>query len=151
MPQRALRPGNNRRDTRASSNRRGYDWQWRKIRAAFLAEHPRCVACGAPAQHVDHRVPLAAGGTHDPSNLQAMCHRCHSRKTVLRDGGFGHRRPGQRAQIQRVKPENEVVTTQKTRLSGEGGLKSLRSDAPNHTTDPNKHNVSKSIKGSGNG
>ncbi|WP_414713895.1 HNH endonuclease [Scandinavium sp.] len=33
--------------------------------------------------------PLAAGGTHQTSNLQPLCHRCHSEKTAREDGGFG--------------------------------------------------------------
>jgi 5-methylcytosine-specific restriction protein A len=35
----------------------------------------------------------------DPANLQALCARCHNRKTALEDGGFGRapkreKRPG---------------------------------------------------------
>lgn len=30
----------------------------------------------------------------DEDNLQPLCHGCHSRKTALRDGGFGRGREG---------------------------------------------------------
>ena len=41
----------------------------------------RCQLCGAKATDADHIVPRAAGGTDDPDNLQALCHRCHLAKT----------------------------------------------------------------------
>jgi len=69
---------------------RGY--AWRKLRTQVLAEEARCRACGAPGQpadHVDHRLPRARGGTDDRANLQRLCRTCHSRKTVRYDGGFG--------------------------------------------------------------
>lgn len=91
-------------DDRPSAHKRGYDWTWRKIRLAVLASEPLCRPCAAEgltveAVHVDHDVPLEAGGTNDLSNLVPMCHSCHSRKTVLQDGGLGHSpkgRPGGR-------------------------------------------------------
>jgi 5-methylcytosine-specific restriction protein A len=45
------------------------------------------------AEHVDHKVALAAGGEkYDEGNLQGLCHSCHSRKTVACDGGgFGRK------------------------------------------------------------
>jgi 5-methylcytosine-specific restriction protein A len=46
-------------------------------------------SCDQAAQDVDHKVPLRDGGTHHWSNLQALCHRCHSRKTAREDGRFG--------------------------------------------------------------
>jgi 5-methylcytosine-specific restriction protein A len=67
----------------------------------FLRRHPLCAdpfgvhaAQGriVPAECVDHVVPLRHGGSNDESNLQALCASCHSRKTVLRDGGFGRAR-----------------------------------------------------------
>jgi 5-methylcytosine-specific restriction protein A len=82
-------------EKRASSAKRGYGANWRKIRAAHLKKHPLCVVCGEPATNVDHIIPLAKGGTNASSNLQSMCHSCHSRKTAKHDGGFGNARPGQ--------------------------------------------------------
>jgi 5-methylcytosine-specific restriction endonuclease McrA len=34
-------------------------------------------------QQVDHIITKARGGTDDPSNLQALCRECHSRKTAM--------------------------------------------------------------------
>ena len=43
-----------------------------------------CVACGARATeaflHVDHIVPVAAGGRTEPGNLQALCYKCNTQK-----------------------------------------------------------------------
>lgn len=36
--------------------------------------------------HLDHIVPLALGGTHDWSNLQALCRPCNSRKGARLEG-----------------------------------------------------------------
>jgi 5-methylcytosine-specific restriction enzyme A len=67
---------------RGSAASRGYDARWRKLRKAFLQANPWCVRCGAPATDVDHIIPRSAGGTDDWSNLQALCHACHSAKTA---------------------------------------------------------------------
>jgi 5-methylcytosine-specific restriction enzyme A len=68
---------------RGSATQRGYGHEWRKIRAAILQAQPYC-RCGAPATDVDHRIPLAAGGTNHPSNLEPMCRTCHNRKGARR-------------------------------------------------------------------
>ena len=81
--------GDRREALRGTSTHRGYDGEWRRTRAAFLATNPRCLLCGAPASDVDHVVARRRGGTNDWSNLRPLCHACHSRKTVLHDGGFG--------------------------------------------------------------
>ena len=65
---------------------------WRKIRSAVLTEQPLCVICAergrrTPATQVDHIDGDAFNNAWD--NLQALCHSCHSRKTVLEDGGLG--------------------------------------------------------------
>jgi 5-methylcytosine-specific restriction protein A len=78
---------------RPTSTQRGYDVQWRQTRDEFLSYHPRCMASdeaafrdhklyGDVATDVDHITPRARGGTDDWGNLQALCHRCHSRKTL---------------------------------------------------------------------
>jgi len=72
--------------------------EWRRFRARILRQRPRCevAGCGAAARHLDHRVPIRAGGAAlDPMNVQALCASCHSRKTAARNGGFGNR-PGTR-------------------------------------------------------
>jgi 5-methylcytosine-specific restriction endonuclease McrA len=66
--------------------------EWRELRRAVLRANPVCAVpgCGGRATHVDHiRSRRAGGAALDPSNLQALCHSCHSRKTARRDGGFG--------------------------------------------------------------
>jgi len=81
---------------RGSARARGYDAAWERRRARFLADHPVCEDCGAPATDADHdpaRRVLIAAGVADPDDerfLHARCHRCHSVKTVRVDGGFGH-------------------------------------------------------------
>lgn len=68
---------------------------WRKVRAAWLSEHPYCEACLpllTAATDVDHIKPHR-GDWHlflSRSNLQSLCHSCHSRKTASEDGGFGN-------------------------------------------------------------
>ncbi len=81
-------------DTRPSASARGYDRKWQRIRAQYLRAHPDCVECGEPATDVDHIITLADGGTHRWSNLQSFCHRHHSMKTALLDGGFGNEKGG---------------------------------------------------------
>lgn len=53
---------------------------WRERRARHLADNPDCVVCGRPANHVDHVVNLASGGTLDGS-LQSLCTEHHRQKT----------------------------------------------------------------------
>ncbi|MDT3768202.1 HNH endonuclease [Gleimia hominis] len=67
-----------------------YDSRWRKIRAAYVAQHPLCEDClkqgrYTPVQEVHHVLPLEHGGTHDFGNLRSLCKPCHSRQTALDD------------------------------------------------------------------
>ena len=64
--------------------RKRYGSAWRVIRARYAAEHPFCEMCLAegrytPTEHIHHIKPLTQGGTHEESNLKALCHSCHSR------------------------------------------------------------------------
>lgn len=68
-------------DTRPSASRRGYNVEWRKARAEFLAEHPYCACgCGRKADVVDHVIPHRGNDAlfWDRSNWQALaaspCH-----------------------------------------------------------------------------
>jgi 5-methylcytosine-specific restriction endonuclease McrA len=56
-------------------------WAWSGRRDVWLAYHPACASCGAPATEVDHVLPRAAGGGED-GNLQSLCHGCHVSKTT---------------------------------------------------------------------
>ena len=79
-----------RRDARRESAAdRGYGACWRKIRTAFLAEHPICIDCGGDAVVPDHdpktRRELVAEGVDDPDDfkyLKPRCTTCHNRKTA---------------------------------------------------------------------
>lgn len=63
--------------------------RWRRESRRFLERNPVCVDCGElgavePATDVDHIRPHRGdrGLFFDRSNWQALCHRCHSRKTA---------------------------------------------------------------------
>lgn len=72
------------RRERGTATARGYDKEWRDLRARFLQQHPMCSVSGCQerAIDVDHVVPLRQGGARlDVGNLQVLCHRHHSKKT----------------------------------------------------------------------
>ena len=74
-------------ERRGTAAQRGYDATWRRLRASFLARNPLCAACErngrvVVATDVDHIVPKRRGGSDHDENLQALCHSCHSRKTM---------------------------------------------------------------------
>ncbi len=63
-----------------------------KIYEVFKNAKYRCQLCGESAKHValtvDHIVPRKLGGSDDLSNLQALCHKCNSRKRSTDDVDF---------------------------------------------------------------
>lgn len=64
--------------------------RWQRLRASVLAEHPLCAHCferGAitPATDVDHADGNPANN--ERSNLQSLCHACHSTKTMCKRHG----------------------------------------------------------------
>lgn len=85
MPYRAPKAKQHQVGPRPSPSRRGYGYQWLKIRAEHLEMEPWCRACGIHATDVDHIVPRRQGGSDDHPNLQSLCHSHHSQKT--RRGG----------------------------------------------------------------
>ena len=81
-------------EDRRSAHARGYGRAWQRTRLTILAGSPLCVVCLAAgiektATDVDHITPKARGGRDEFSNLQSLCHECHSEKTAREDGGFG--------------------------------------------------------------
>lgn len=50
---------------------------------------PGCGASLAASYHVDHIIPLAKGGTHEPSNVQLMCPSCNCSKGSKLPSEFG--------------------------------------------------------------
>lgn len=80
-----------------SSTARGYGYKWQRLRARILEAHPLCVECEKQgiiklATDVDHIKPHKGNPVlmWDESNLQPLCHECHSKKTAREDGGFGN-------------------------------------------------------------
>jgi 5-methylcytosine-specific restriction protein A len=75
--------------------------KWLALRKAALErDRFQCVTprCGKRATHVDHIVSRRRGGADALTNLVCLCPACHSRKTDLRDGGFG-RKPSHRLAV----------------------------------------------------
>jgi 5-methylcytosine-specific restriction protein A len=75
---------------RGSSAARGYGHRWRLARAAYLRQHPLCVACQAQgktaaATEVDHVLPHRGDARlmWSQHNWQPLCQSCHSRKTAM--------------------------------------------------------------------
>ena len=64
-----------------------YPWPWPKVRKRILERDGyTCVTCGKYADTVDHIVPVSDAPhlMFEPSNLQAMCRTCNSRKELQR-------------------------------------------------------------------
>lgn len=68
------------------------DWDKRR-RRVYKRDDYTCQACGRQGGpygdvelHADHIVPKSEGGSHDESNLQTLCRRCHDQKTRREHG-----------------------------------------------------------------
>jgi 5-methylcytosine-specific restriction enzyme A len=73
---------------RGTAAQRGYGGRWQRVRAMYLRSHPLCAACEREgrvsiATDVHHLIPRRDGGPDTESNLEALCHACHSRITAL--------------------------------------------------------------------
>jgi 5-methylcytosine-specific restriction enzyme A len=79
---------------RPQSQDRGYDADWRRVRAQYLGRNPWCCHpnCGRDAVEVDHIVAVkdAPHLRLSPSNLRGYCKPHHSARTA-RDQGFGRK------------------------------------------------------------
>lgn len=65
--------------------------RWNRISRQYLNTHPICEGCGRRAsEEVDHITPLRDGGDKWSSeNLQALCSKCHGKKSADEIDGFG--------------------------------------------------------------
>jgi 5-methylcytosine-specific restriction protein A len=93
-----------RRETdrrRPNGYQRGYTTEWAAFRKTYLEDHVLCESAECrelpvwnrtEATDVDHIDGTGRNGAraYDSTNLQALCHSCHSRLTAKHDGGFGH-------------------------------------------------------------
>jgi len=81
--------------SRPTAAGRGYDGRWAKARIGFLRKHPLCRSCDdlgvtTAATVVDHVTPHKGDKVlfWDRLNWQALCKRCHDRKTAF-ESRFG--------------------------------------------------------------
>lgn len=65
---------------RPSARQRGYDAEWDKARAEYLAVYSSCRRCGQRATTVDHVIPHKGNMTlfWDRGNWQSLCDHCHN-------------------------------------------------------------------------
>lgn len=76
---------------RPNAHQRGYDHQWRRIRAAFLKANPYCSVCGAPATDAHHKIAKAEGGPDTFDNLIAFCGKHHKEYEAKHGRAFGRK------------------------------------------------------------
>lgn len=72
------------------------DGPWKRIRDKYASEHPLCEQCLKEGRYVKteeihHKLPLSQGGTHEWSNLIALCRSCHA-KIHAENGDRWHNR-----------------------------------------------------------
>ena len=77
---------------RPSAESRGYNSKWRKLSQHYLRKHPLCVRCLANGRYTkatvtDHIIPHRNRPElmWDESNFQALCKKCHDKKTWTED------------------------------------------------------------------
>ena len=78
--------------------------RWAQIRGLVMERDGfRCRSCGRRGHlEVDHVVPVQRRGSDDLGNLQALCVRCHKRKTAADRHGRDATMPGKAAWLERV-------------------------------------------------
>jgi 5-methylcytosine-specific restriction enzyme A len=72
---------------RPRANAYAYGSNWQRARVLVLKRDNftctlRYPGCLGRASEVDHIVQPELGGTADPTNLRAVCHRCHATRTA---------------------------------------------------------------------
>ena len=79
-------------ETVRSATSRGYGRAWQKASKSYLASHPLCVRCMEAGKYtkatvVDHIKPHRGDQTlfWDQNNWQALCKKCHDKKTWTED------------------------------------------------------------------
>lgn len=91
MPERAAihraTPPRRKVETRPDATQRGYDRNWKKRRAAHLAQYPLCVHCQeqgrvTEATVADHVTPHRGDVSAFLGEIQSLCKRCHDIKTA---------------------------------------------------------------------
>ena len=126
---------------------------WARLRRLHLSMHPLCEGCAemymlTPANTVDHRTPISAGGAPFPCHdgLASYCHSCHSAKTARgEEAGAVHTRKPRKgcnldgSPLDRKHPWHERQATAKPKKQE---AKSLRADAPGPTAPTNFELVS---------
>jgi len=70
-------------DRNPAASRR-YGRVWKRVRDAYVKEHPFCEECFkkkilVPVKEVHHIKPLSEGGSHNKSNFISLCKSCHER------------------------------------------------------------------------
>ncbi len=67
---------------RKTSNERGYNYQWQRLRQSILERDIICQECRKDiCTEVHHIVPISRGGEETEDNLLGLCKRCHSKIT----------------------------------------------------------------------
>jgi 5-methylcytosine-specific restriction protein A len=100
---------------RDPERQRLYGRRWRRMRQAYLAEHPWCEECLSEGRYVAatdvHHKERHEGDASKfyGSDLQALCHACHSRKTA-EEVGFS---PPIEKSFQRGRPAHGISNARK--------------------------------------
>jgi 5-methylcytosine-specific restriction endonuclease McrA len=83
---------------------------WKTTRRRILARDGHaCYICGAPSNEVDHILAVTQGGTHDDTNLAAICTPHHEAKSKA-ERVAGQRAARRRKLEARQEPHPGVVT-----------------------------------------
>lgn len=74
-----------------------YGNHWKRIRDAFVKEHPYCELCKKdgvfnPTEQVHHILPIAEGGSNEWNNLIALCKYHHSQLHAIRGDRWNNKK-----------------------------------------------------------